>query len=125
MASRLRLGARAAGLLLVAWVVVASSTASVAKRIAGRYRKQPVQDESAAVYNQKRKLQSAPGLASIDLLAKQKALLSQGPYAPQRRRWSRTSREGSRSACCAVCEFELPGAEYKKVTCKVHLQTRV
>ena len=35
------LGARAAGprLLLVAWVVVASSRASVAKRIAGSYRK--------------------------------------------------------------------------------------
>ena len=102
----LSLGVRAAGLLLVAAALVASSTASGATRIAGRYRKRRCK-ESCAVYGPKRQDCNLLRLASIDLLASQaRASGSQGSYA----RLSDVGEaerfvKASRSACCGICEF--------------------
>ena len=108
MAASRCLGARAAGprLLLVAWVVVASSTASVATRIAGSYRKQRA---TWCRCLRPKKAKTAICAASVD----RPTSLSKGLPALKKASYTRLGDVGgaervvkaSRSACCAVYGF--------------------
>ena len=111
---------------MVAAARVVASSASVAKRIAGSYRKNGCKMLCRCLRPKKATPQSAQ--ASVDRLTSlsKGTLCSQGSSA--RLSAVEHTRVGKKLRAAPVApstNFGLAGAEYKKVTCKVHLQTRV